>query len=426
MSNLIMEETIARPKERTEILNHHLYSPGENDLSYDFKGSDTQYSTHALHTYVAAMVPKLAETLVTTYVPKGEKVLDPFCGGGAVLVECARNNRKGTGSDINPLALLISKVKATYVDKNLLEEACKYVQVSSQQGLNGSIVFPENYNVDYWFMPNTISELSSIIRVINKCEEKEKYSKDIIDVLKVIFSATVRDVMLTYRNEVRLRRFQEKEYIKFKPNSFLTFASRSKIAIDRIPLLPKNSKVTIKSCPVQSLSYPDKHFHSIVCSPPYGDEKNGVSYLQFSKYMLYWLGFSRESVGEARRKTLGSMSNEITAPSPTLQKAFKEIKKISDDISGINFYKDYFMGLQQMTRVTRENIIIVIGNRILKQTSINNGKVTAELMSSLDWKLHSHFERTLPSKRLPKLRREDSHGFGGAIDKEDILIFKPN
>ena len=47
-------------------------------------------------------------------------------------------------------------------------------------------------------------------------------------------------------------------------------------------------------------------------------------------------------------------------------------------------------------------------------------------MSNLNWKLHSHFERTLPSKRLPKLRREDSHGFGGAIDKEDILIFKPN
>ena len=33
------------------------------------------------------------------------------------------------------------------------------------------------------------------------------------------------------------------------------------------------------------------------------------------------------------------MSNEITAPSPTLQKAFKEIKKISDDILELTFIK---------------------------------------------------------------------------------------
>ncbi|MGD1046599.1 MAG: DNA methyltransferase, partial [Bacteroidota bacterium] len=78
----------------------------------DFKGVDTQYGTHVIHTYVAAMVPQLAEALIMTYVPRGEKVLDPFCGGGAVLAECVRNHRIAFGSDINPLALLIAKVKS--------------------------------------------------------------------------------------------------------------------------------------------------------------------------------------------------------------------------------------------------------------------------------------------------------------------------
>ncbi len=64
--------------------------------SFDFKGSDTQYSTHALHTYVAAMVPELAKVLVQTFVPKGERILDPFCGGGAVLVETVRNGNFAT------------------------------------------------------------------------------------------------------------------------------------------------------------------------------------------------------------------------------------------------------------------------------------------------------------------------------------------
>jgi hypothetical protein len=397
----------------------------DTDRSLDFKGSDTQYGTHALHTYVAAMVPQLAEALVTTYTPRGERVLDPFCGGGAVLVECVRNGRKGTGSDINPLGVLISKVKSTFIERKTLQEACQYVGAHAPRNLNGFTTFPEKYNVDYWFLPQTMAELSAIIGVIKNCEQTERFSRDVIDTLKAIFSATVRDVMLTYRNEVRLRRLEPEDLRRFQPNAFESFAFRSRLAIERIPNLPKDARTVVECYPVQRLPFPDKHFHSIICSPPYGDERNGVSYLQFSKYMLYWLGFSRASVMEARKKTLGSEDVEITVPSETLEKASKLISKTGSDSSWINFYKQYYLGLQQMIRVTREHIIIVIGNRILKQTVIRNGKITTELMHNLGWHLKQHFERTLPSKRLPKLRREVNHGYGGAIDKEDILIFTP-
>ena len=115
----------------------------------DFKGSDTQYSTHAIHTYVAAMVPQLAENLVTTYVPPGEKVLDPFCGGGAVLVECVRHGRKAYGSDVNSLAVLIAKVKSTYVQGKEIAEACHYVIATSIRNLDGAISFPKEYNLEY-------------------------------------------------------------------------------------------------------------------------------------------------------------------------------------------------------------------------------------------------------------------------------------
>lgn len=397
----------------------------ETSRNLDFKGSDTQYSTHALHTYVAAMVPPLAEALVTTLTPRGERVLDPFCGGGAVLVECVRHGRKGTGSDINPLGVLVSKVKSTFIEKKPLQEACQYVKAHALRNINGSIAFPEKYNVDYWFLPQTMAELSALISVIKKCERTDKFPREIIDALKAIFSATVRDVMLTYRNEVRLRRLEPQDLKRFQPNAFESFALRSHLAIERIPNLPKNARTVVECHPVQQLPFPDKHFHSIICSPPYGDERNGVSYLQFSKYLLYWLGFSRASVIEARKRTLGSENLDIVAPSDTLEKASKTIQKVGADTNWLNFYREYYLGLQQMIRVSRENIIIVIGNRILKQTVVKNGKITAELMRHLGWRLKQHFQRTLPSKRLPKLRREANHGFGGAIDKEDILIFTP-
>ncbi|MFC1483223.1 hypothetical protein ACFL56_03075, partial [Candidatus Margulisiibacteriota bacterium] len=82
---------------------------------FDFKGVDTQYSTHKLHTYLAAMNPPLANKLISKYFLKSGKLLDPFCGGGAVLVEGILSGLKTYGSDINSLAVLISKVKTHYI-----------------------------------------------------------------------------------------------------------------------------------------------------------------------------------------------------------------------------------------------------------------------------------------------------------------------
>ena len=100
--------------------------PGVNgtpDGVWDFAGENTQYSTHGLHTYVAAMIPALARTLIDTYAPSGGSVLDPFCGGGAVLVESIRSGRESIGRDINDLAVLVSKAKSTHISANDIQNA---------------------------------------------------------------------------------------------------------------------------------------------------------------------------------------------------------------------------------------------------------------------------------------------------------------
>ena len=72
----------------------------EQDLS--FRGVDTQYSTHSIHPYVAAINPPLVSELIKYFVPTDGSILDPYCGGGGVLVEGIINNRPVSGNDINP------------------------------------------------------------------------------------------------------------------------------------------------------------------------------------------------------------------------------------------------------------------------------------------------------------------------------------
>ena len=63
--------------------------------------------------------------------------------------------------------------------------------------------------------------------------------------------------------------------------------------------------------------------------------------------------------------------------------------------------------------------MIVIGQRVLRDTVFDNGVITAELMGNIGVPLSEVFYRQLPSKRLPKMRR-----YGAAINREAILVFR--
>jgi DNA modification methylase len=68
--------------------------------------------THGFHTYPARMHPLLARRLIASLSPVGGVVLDPFCGGGTVLVEARAAGRRALGSDVNPLAVRLAALKA--------------------------------------------------------------------------------------------------------------------------------------------------------------------------------------------------------------------------------------------------------------------------------------------------------------------------
>ena len=67
---------------------------------------------HGFHTYPARLHPDTAARLVRALSPEGGTVLDPFCGSGTVLIEGLLAGRNVIGTDLNPLAILLARVKA--------------------------------------------------------------------------------------------------------------------------------------------------------------------------------------------------------------------------------------------------------------------------------------------------------------------------
>lgn len=88
-------------------------------LSAAIAGSDGAPSddlTHGFHTYPARMHPVLAREVIGWLTRPGDVVIDPFCGGGTVLVEALVAGCRSHGVDLNPLALRIAEVRCAVRD----------------------------------------------------------------------------------------------------------------------------------------------------------------------------------------------------------------------------------------------------------------------------------------------------------------------
>jgi hypothetical protein len=74
--------------------------------------------THGFHTYPARMHPGVARALCAAFGAPGQRLLDPFCGGGTVLIEAMVAGLRAAGVDLNPLATAIAGVQCELRDES--------------------------------------------------------------------------------------------------------------------------------------------------------------------------------------------------------------------------------------------------------------------------------------------------------------------
>ena len=95
---------------------------------WDFVEEDTHQYTHGFHNYPAVMVSPISRNIIR--IVKGirevDSVFDPFVGSGTVMVEAMLSGVSVVGgNDINPLALLLTKVKTTVIPNKQLKNECE-------------------------------------------------------------------------------------------------------------------------------------------------------------------------------------------------------------------------------------------------------------------------------------------------------------
>lgn len=120
---------------------------------------------HSLCSYQGKLKPAIAHHLVTTFVPEGGIVFDPFVGVGTIPFEAALNGITAYGMDISIMAYYISQAKIGLTDKfvsyQCINRLSDYIKNSEfhEDKLDFYSNFGLNRTLKEYYHPDTFREL---------------------------------------------------------------------------------------------------------------------------------------------------------------------------------------------------------------------------------------------------------------------------
>lgn len=273
-------------------------------INWEFSDSDTQYLTHNIHRYSGKFIPQIAGKAIELLTEPHDLVLDSYMGSGTTLLESALRERNSIGVDLNPLAVLISKVKTTSVSSNELSELftllIPFVNriISNEQISIFEEAFDENlctsrFEANSWRLEDTWN--------------KKWYQQDVLYQLTRIFSAIeiiksekARNIaLIAFSDILRKSSNANNKYpnvmfdknAKKKPLPAKAFLESLHYVIERVTEMSKkiSKDVSIKVLLNNNLSLPIKSesIDAIVSHPPY---IAAIPYAEYGSLSLEWLG----------------------------------------------------------------------------------------------------------------------------------------
>lgn len=152
--------------------------------------------THGFHTYPARMHPGIAAGVLHALSREGDRVLDPFCGSGTVLVEALLAGCEATGVDLNPLALRIAEAHVAHPNaaaRAKFLQALEHVGEASLARVRArtKAIAPLSAIERSFYAPNVVLELAGLRHEILSIEARTTRR-----MLEVVLSSIIVKVSL--------------------------------------------------------------------------------------------------------------------------------------------------------------------------------------------------------------------------------------
>jgi len=355
-------------------------------------------------------------------------------------VECRLANRNATGNDINPLAVLLTKVKSTPIEfKKIGFDVANFlrkVEVEhTYEKKNSTLPEPPVHlykNLLHWFKEPVARDLEFLYQTIEQVEDRK-----IRDFLKIVLSNTIFGASnIDHRSSRFIRILPKEKLARFNPNVMEEFRKNLIGSVNMVLKFTRRVSrnedsetlnISVREGDARRLPFEIEKFDAIITSPPYGEERNTVAYTRWSKLSVAWLRLNNKRLKDSEHQALGSISkNNIIERldelgSPTAISLLREIAVNDQERvkQALPFFFDYLDSLMEMYRVLKPGgfCCLVIGNRSIRRKLLDMEKVTLELGENAGFSHVQSFFREIPMKLIPWKTPT-----GKTISRESIII----
>jgi hypothetical protein len=293
-------------------------------------------------------------------------VLDPMCGSGTAVVEATVAGRVGLGSDLNPIACLVSRAKTTLLsERDERELALLHRRLhalgrtaaspSELAGLAARVVLPDFKNRDHWFDIHVSLELAACLAEIDRMDGDRARA-----VARCAFSAVIVAVS---RQESETR--WAARAVAVEPGvTSRRLADQISQTVRRLrdyaDAVQAPAAMILQS-DARRLPLPPGSVDLVVTSPPYA---NSHDYYLYNKLRMFWLG---HAVAPVQRAEFGSRH------------------KHSDLKLGVeNYLQNMQSVFAEIHRVLRVNAVaaVVVGDAVIRGVCYDMAAALAPVASA--------------------------------------------
>ncbi len=281
---------------------------------------------HRLHPYLGKYIPQLVEIFIRKYFSSEMTVLDPFSGSGTTLVQANEANIHSVGCDISAFNILISSVKTTVYNIDILKKELgdileKTAHFTGQDSCSiplfdtdkkGSLKTINKSTNDYlqnWFAPQSMEELLTYRQLLPNYEYAE--------FMKLILSRSARSARLTTHFDLDFPKRPTTEpyycykHIKICSPTQTAFKFLSRYSqdglrrVEEFSHLRTNANIRLIHGDSREVDFP--YVDGVITSPPY------VGLIDYHEQHRY--AFELLAIEDNRQDEIGSASNgqSITA-----------------------------------------------------------------------------------------------------------------
>jgi site-specific DNA-methyltransferase (cytosine-N4-specific) len=338
-------------------------------VEWDFPQSDAS-ALAGIHPYPAKFIPEIPDALLDALpLPPGTAVFDPFCGSGTTLVQAQARGIKSVGVDLNPIAVMISRVKTAPIASGIgrcLSEVLE--RALNDQSPN----IPSIPRLDHWFDKPVQKALGALLSAIAGANPAHR------EILRLATSSIIVRVS-KQESDTRYAAVEKNLSSENVFNFFVRAVRRITSALEgrRYALAP----ATVLQADVLTLQpeMVDAPVGMVITSPPY---PNAYEYWLYHKYRMWWLGFDPIAV---RRSEIGARAHFFGGNGHTADDFIVQMRYVLKQIEQILLPGGY--------------CCFVIGRSLIHGRIVDNAAVIADIAMDLGFKQVFSAARTIPVNR---------------------------